>query len=486
MKLINNLIPLLCFVILIFFILPVIYIMYQIFDAEALNLSQFYLDIFYVLIQSILSATFSVGVGLLIALSYLKKGPHWLKTLYWGLLPQALPTVLIVYTYFKIFSIFGFYPQSYIHVVVVHVFINMGLVTFLIFPHLQDQIEKKVHLMVSLQLPLYRFFKMIIIGELASTVFYIWILIFSFSMTSFSVPLLLSGDIPSSFDYLIYIKGYIEGDWSSASILGFIEFVFLGALFFVKGQKLTLSSRNTNFVILNDKRAFFFLLNFLPLIFIFLSLLYFGESSFGEALLSLNKDIYEILINTVFLSAWTLLFYSFLFWSQIYILKYEFVRRFHQFFWPLSPILLSFVILSFSLYFSNSLALKVCFSGLAIATFIFPIVFKFWILPEYANLNYFYSKSEILGLSYPRVFSEVIVPYFKPAFKTSLAYVGLFAIGDFTLSGILISDLKTIGLSMRTYIQTYQLIEAQLLAMILIFISLVLIYFFGGHKNEHH
>ena len=77
-----------------------------------------------------------------------------------------------------------------------------------------------------------------------------------------------------------------------------IEFIFLGCLFLIKGQKLTLSSRNTNFVILNDRKAFLFGLNFLPLILIFLSLLHFGESSFGESVRSLNKDIYEMLFVT--------------------------------------------------------------------------------------------------------------------------------------------------------------------------------------------
>lgn len=475
-KLFSQIVKLLSFLILFFFLVPIIYILLQSFQASKFPISAWYIDFFYVLLQSFLSASLSVIIGLLIALSYLKKSLNVQKTLYWGLLPQALPTVLIVYSYFKIFSFFEIYPQSYIHVVIVHVLINMGLVAFLIFPHVQEQVENKLHLMVSLQLSLNRFFKMIILGELAPTIFYIWILVFSFSLTSFSVPLLLSGTIPSSLDYLIYIKGYVEGDWSSASILGFIEFIFLGCLFFLRTYKISISNRNSNFTILNDKKAVFYLLNFLPLIFILTSILHFGDANFAEAIHTISKDIKNILINTLILALWALWFYSFLFWTQMYILKYEWVRKFHQFFWPLSPILLSFVILSLSLDISDSMGLKVAVSGLAISIFIFPIVFKFWILPEYSNIIYVYKKSEVLGLPYYKVFGEIMVPYLMPSYKASMMYVILFAIGDFTLSGILISDLKTIGLSMRTYIQSYQLIEAQVLAMILILVSMFLIH----------
>ena len=465
------------------FMLPIISILYQVIKIKNLDLQFIYSSFTYVFMQSFLSATMSVLVGLLIALSYLKRSSKIQNTIYWGLLPQALPTVLIVFSYFKIFSFFGFYPQSYFHVILVHVLINMGLVNFLIFPHLQEQIEKKIHLMLSLDLSFFRFFKMIILGELAPTIFYIWILVFSFSLTSFTVPLLLSGSIPSSFDYLIFVKGYVEGDWSSASVLGIIEFAFLGCLFFLKSQKLSFFSRNTNFTLLSDKKSFLFLINFLPIIFVIISLLHFGDADFLDSVNALSKDLLLILLNTLFLSLWTIWAYSLIFWTQAYLLNYFLVRKFHQFFWPLSPILLSFVILNFSDYFSDSAALKVAFSGLAISVFVFPIVFKFWILPEYANFDYFFKKSEILNLPYDQMFSKVVVPYLMPAFKTSLIYILLFAIGDFTISGILLSDMQTIGLSMRTYIQSYQLIEAQLLAMILTLLSLCLI--FGGRFRDH-
>ncbi len=472
------------FMLLSIFLWPILFSLVQIIHIESIDFQFFYKNIFYVIGQSFLSASFSVFIGLLMALSYVKKAAHVKKTLYWGLLPQALPTVLIVYAYFKIFSFFGIYPQSYFHVIVVHVLINMGLVSFLIFPHVQDEIEKKLHLMISLKISINKFFQLIVLGELAPTVFYIWILIFSFSLTSFSVPLLLSGSVPSSFDYLIYLKGYVEGDWASAAFIGILEFVFLGCLFFLRTEKLSTSARNTNFIILRDPKSIFYLFNLLPLMLILISLFHIGEGNSLEAFKALSFDFREIIINTFFLSSWTFLFYTLIFWSQLYILKFESVRKFHQFFWPLSPILLSFVILSISLYFLDSVAIKVAFSGLAIASFVFPIVFKFWILPEYSTLINFHKKSQILSVSYPRFFDQVIGPYFYSAFQTSLAYVILFAIGDFTISGILLSDLKTIGISMRTYIQSYQLIEAQLLAICLIILAFILIFFIGGGLGD--
>ncbi len=471
----NHFLSILSISILAIFVIPISMIIFQIIKVDGLEFGFILSSFVYVITQSVLSASLSLLAGLTIALSYLKKSQKIQKTISWGLLPQALPTVLIVFAYFKIFSIFNLYPQSYIHVVIVHVLINMGLVNFLIFPHLQEQIEKKIHLMLSLDLSFFKFFKLIIWGELAPTLFYIWILILSFSLTSFTVPLLLSGSVPSSLDYLIYVKGYVDGDWASASLLGLIEFIFLGCLFFLRSQKLSFIPTHTNFHLLQDKKSAFYLLNFLPIVLVILSLLHFGNADFSSAIMSLSLDFKEILFNTSFLVFWTLWCYSFIFWTQVYLMNLLWVRKFHQFFWPLSPILLSFVILSFSELFSESIIFKISFSGLAISTFIFPIVFKFWILPEYANFEYFFKKSEILNLSYDKVFSKIMVPYLYPFYKTSLVYVLLFALGDFTISGILLADLKTIGLSMRTYIQSYQLIEAQLLAIILTVISLGLI-----------
>lgn len=492
MKIVNRVTLCLSLFISFLFVVPLIFIFYQALGVKNFLISDFLIQFFYVLLQSGLSATISVLIGIMIAVSYVQSS-HFLRgTIYLGLLPQILPTIIIIFSYFKLLSYQGIYPQSFFHIVVLHVLINIGLVCFLIHPHLIEQLEKKAHLYLGLQIPKWKYFSLVIIGSLPSVIFYIWILVFSFSITSFSVPLLLSGKVPSSFDYIIYVRGYIDGDWASASVLGIIELIFLGSLFFLKSEKITYYPKNSNLQIFKvDKNKYKFLasgfifLNLFPVLMIILSVTYFSLSDLKIAFLNLKNVIFVLGQNTFFLTAWTLFFYSLIFWTQAYLLKYKEARIFHRFFWSLTPVLIAFVLLSIANFISDNVIVRLMMTGLTLALFIFPLVFKFWILPEYKSLNQFYQRAEILDISYDKIYEEVIIPYMGRLFKASFAYVLLFSVGDFAISSILLSDLPTLGLSIKNYIQSYQLVEAQVLALLLVLIGVIIILSSKGYRNEN-
>ena len=475
----------LSFIVLGLLLCPVLYILKISWSVATIDISFLFFQISEILLQSTISATLSVGLGFFICLSYLQRGSVAQKTLHIGLLPQVLPTLMIIFSYFKVLSYFKIYPQSELHVVVLHVILNVGLVTFLLFPHLKRQMQKKAHLLVSLNLSKWKFFMFVTRDSLFPVMISLWILVFSFCMTSFSVPLLVSGEAPSSFDYLIYLKGFVDGDWSQAGLLGLVEWIFLGSLFLINRSQNQEDLRGDEIWPFKSKYSFFFIFNLLPVGAILMSVLYISIGEFRGALKTLSPEVLSIFKNTFFVSVWAVFFYTLIFWTQAYILKYSWVRRFHQFFWPVSPILLAFIGFSVVQLFYENMTFRVIGTGAAIAAFIYPVVFKFWIFPEYINLKRFYQMADVLNLPYSLSFREVVQPYLVPVYLNSLLYICLFAVGDFIIGEIIMGEVKTLGMAIRSYIQTYRLPEAQVLSLFLVvFATLVACLQFVIHSRK--
>ena len=179
-------------------------------------------------------------------------------------------------------------------------------------------------------------------NSLLSVMVSLWVLVFAFCMTSFSVPLLVSGEVPLSFDYLIYLKGFVEGDWSYAGLLGFIEWIFLGSLFLVGQNQRQEEPRGDEIWPFRNKYSFLFGLNWLPVGALLMSVLYISLEELKKAWQTLTPEIFSILKNTFFVSLWAMLFYTLIFWTQAYILRYAGVRRFHQFFLVFKPNFIGF------------------------------------------------------------------------------------------------------------------------------------------------
>ena len=138
--------------------------------------------------------------------------------------------------------------------------------------------------------------------------------------------------------------------------------------------------------------------------------------------------------------------------------------------------------------FYERISFRVMATGAAIAVFVYPLAFKFWVLPEYVNLKRFYEKAHVLNLPYHLIFKEVIQSYLTWAYLNSLLYICLFAAGDFIMGEIIMGETKTLGMAIRSYIQTYRLPEAQVLSLILVGFAGIgggLSFLFRGNQRGH-
>lgn len=464
---------------------PVIYSVYLFLkEIERFSIHQVLLDLTGVILQSALSASLSVALGVLACASVisLKKGQKF--HLYFGLIPQFLPTLLMIFAYVKVFSFLQIFPQGYWHVVILHTLINIGLVSFLAFYPLQEALQKKMHLYATLNLSAWKYLRLLGLSEMRAPLVYIWVLVFSYCLSSFSIPLILAGSrFATSLEQLIYQNGFIEGSWSVAAFWGLLQVVFVALLF----RSKLFSTSEKSYVSVHCWKIRFpgYFFSAIASALLVFSLMIFSPELLLQAWTHIRLELKPVFINTSLLVLWTLFFYSLYFWSQVLLIRQELYWKFYQKFWSLSPILLGVYMLSLSTHLSLNQNMRLILTALVLAAFIYPLTFKFWLWPKIKNIQTIRMKSDVLGLSEQKSIDSVLIMYFVPIFIWSLSYVFLFVLGDFAISSILLSDTPTLGLSIKNYIFRYQLAEAQILSLGLLVIALSVLMISGGKRVLH-
>lgn len=459
-------------------IVPILYSIGTLFSAQKLSIPLMTSDLFWVFTQAILSASLSLLFGVLgcVSIICLNKGKNFI--LYFGLLPQVFPSLLMIFAYVNALSFINIFPQSYAHVIVVHTLINIGLVSFLLYQPLQESMQRKLHLYASLKLHPLKYIFLLLRGEVKAPVFYIWTLVFSYCLSSFSIPLVLSGDRATSFEFLIYKNGFIDGRWDIAAFWGLLQVLIIALLFKTRPQALH-TKQQANVQIIKFKWPFFVLGLVASGILVF-SFIPTRWEGFSLAIQQMQDDMEAIALNTIFLSLWTLFFYSLYFWSTVIFIRHKLSWTFYQKFWPLSPILLGLYMMSFAGKWELELMGRLILTALVLASFIFPVTFKFWLWPKFKKIQILDLKIKVLGLTEKKAIGHILVQFFLKDFWLSLGFVLLFVIGDFAISSILLSDVPTLGLSIKNYILKYQLVEAQILSLILSAVAVGLFFIFGG------
>lgn len=460
---------------------PLIYTFGILFSLNEIGFLKAIPDLISVLLQASLSATLSLVLGVLSALSILTGARRNRWHLYFGLLPQFLPSLLMIFAYVKVFSFLKLFPQSYGHVVALHVLLNIGLVSFLVYSPLQQALQRKLHLYSSLKISRFKYLMLITRGELKVSFWYVWTLVFSYCLTSFSIPLILSGDnSATSLEYLIYHHGFIEGNWTVAAFWGLLQVLIVAYLFKVKPDLSF--GKEKQFANIFKISSPFHIFSAIASAMLLVGLLILPVTQLDQALKNLSVGMAEILFRTGLLVSWSLLFYSLYFWTHVVLIWKKGPWAFYQRFWSLSPILLGIYMLSLSSKLNLGAPGRLILTALVLASFIFPITFKFWIWPKYAELQKIGVKLKILNVTKTKAINLVLISFFKNEFMWSLSFVMLFVVGDFAISSILLSDTPTLGLSIKNYIFKYQLAEAQILSLCLAIMAVIGMALMGG-KN---
>ena len=155
-----------------------------------------------------------------------------------ALLPTLLPSLFVVLSFVNGTSFYGLWA-----IVAVHSLMNIGLVSVLIFHLIESQLggwTTRAYLEGSSQ---WYFFRKVVLTYLYKDFLLIFMAVFAFCFTSFTVPLLLGGVEFLTLETLIYEKIKISGLWGEAMTLSLIESFFL--VFFLIFIKTKFSFQET-------------------------------------------------------------------------------------------------------------------------------------------------------------------------------------------------------------------------------------------------
>lgn len=143
------------------------------------------------------------------------------------LVPVWLPPLFVVLSILNIFTRIGGFPYGMIGVVLVHVVMTMGLVAVSLSRTIRQRLGRQVELAWLEGASRWKLFRQGFIPQLQSEFLWLGLVIFGFSFTSFSVPLLVGGGQANSLEIYIYQQLRSGGGFSAVLGLGLVEWAVL-------------------------------------------------------------------------------------------------------------------------------------------------------------------------------------------------------------------------------------------------------------------
>lgn len=390
------------------------------------------------------------------------------------LLPTLLPTL---FTVLILISILNPFPLGLIGVTLVHIFLNTGLATLMVvhmvkykwastlnFSHIEGATKK---------------FYFISICRLAyRDLLAIFLFIFMISFTSFSVPFMVGGAGGTNLEVLIYEKIRISNDWGQALSLALLQLVllFLLSLFYRPIQV----SRNVQVGLIHlwtspIAAAGLILFSLFPVI-VFIQQSF---SSWG----SVNRvpGLWEIVLET--------LSYSILFSISVGMLillmllataNYKTNSWVHKLilgFVSPSTALVGFAFLFFLPQTEPWLSAKWI---LAVTYLFFTTLYRWGWKPTLDLLNQQKQVAETLGANDRDIFFRIVFPQVLPKACQISGLAALWALGDFSIGRILLTEDRTLAMLIQNLTASYRTEAAFALMVLLLGLGLAVYLFFVG------
>jgi thiamine transport system permease protein len=435
------------------------------------------------LLQSFLSAMFSLIFGLVSALGLCSiRDTRWQHRLsIFILAPNFLPSVFFVLSFLTLSTQFHFSAQGWIALVVAHVGLNTGLVSI----NLAEVIRRKASAMMELSwvegAKAWVVIFKVLIPYLKKDLFLQFILVFALSMTSFSIPLILSSGQAVTLELLIYQKILISGEISQAVMLSFLQILILLilSLFFLKGRSLSGAKvihlevfSFHEFLVIPLGISFFIFLGFAASIEAFLR-----QSQFLNLYL---EELFSSWFATVAVATATGVICFFLSCIVFWILPKRWEQKLFLAYVSPSAILTGFALLLFGPTTGTLVYFKMIFG---ISLLLFPILYRSGVQSLIDGLEEQWSVARTLGAKSNQIFREISWPQIiKPLSRLS-GLAAFWAAGDYGLSSIVAPRPVTLGLQVRALLSSYRLDAAGFVVTVILITGTLLYLTFGGLGN---
>ena len=388
------------------------------------------------------------------------------------LLPALLPPLVTVLSYINVSEWFFRFPFSWGTVLCVHVLMNTGLSAVFLSRLLNQQ--TKLFSTYSFLHGVTRWFllKKLLFFELRKDIILLFVLVFSFCWTSFSVPLLVGSTSGQTIEVFIAEKLKSPTTWPEAMTLFALETAVLFIFFFFLYGKTRPKVEKTE----NPNQKLYLLpywpFVFLPLFPAFLILLGLLGPAFFVFQKSIWLDIWLIKGPIILAWAQSLLLglgaglTTFVWLCSIaFCLQDCFLGRFLLAYTGSSTAFMGF---AFLLLGAESFIVTLLKWILGLSLLFLPAIYRLGGEVVLTRLRKQAEVAKIMGASSWLCFSRLIYPQCQKSFWFLSGVVSVWAIGDFAFSGIVAGDQGHLALLIQDLFSSYRLELATLLTWLLI------------------
>lgn len=402
-----------------------------------------------------------VSPSLLIAIEYLM------------VLPSFFPPLIVIVS---VLSFIPFFPFGFAGVVLMHVFFEVGFVAVFLSRWFAKKMAPYNDLFKLQNKTIFSQWR--ILGPLLKRdVFMISGFLFVFFMTSLSVPMILSGGSYTSLEHAMYSALKNSEDWNTALHFFFAQILCVSPFFLFlpgmmtqeedfQGADTTVESRGTALAWI----ALF------PSVCVLLGL--FSQALPGFRAIQRENLLFKETVIGSLLVGFLASGFAFLFLS---IVSYFYQHRPFRFWLQLLTVP-SFVMLSFSIVSCQSFpsALSVVLLCVLLAVVTLPTVSKLGVYQQIEKLDEQIEMAALLGANRWKTYSVVIFPQTLPWISFLSGLTGVWALGDFAITRLFLSEDRTVGLKIQSLVEQYRWDQAVYLSWFLLLSGLIVFFFFGG------
>ncbi|MDE0119549.1 MAG: hypothetical protein OXM55_06025 [Bdellovibrionales bacterium] len=384
------------------------------------------------------------------------------------LLPALLPPLIPVLAWINVFEFFYHFPFSFYSVLAIHICMNVGFTSVFFFRLFQNQTGSLPAWAFLHGVSRLYFLKKILFFEFRKDIILIFLLIFSFCFTSFSVPLLIGGVSGQTMEVFIAEKLKDPATWPEAMALFTIETVFIFIFFILlygREEKEVRIVKQTEPLYLLPCLPFL-ILPVLPSLLIFLGL---GDVFSSEAvwrdLFTIKESVAMAVIQTLFVGIGTGLLVLFLLAFVAFCLRDLFLRHFLVAYSGASVAFMGFAFLLIGSDGPITVGMK---WSVGLALLFLPTLYRLMGESLLRRLKNQIQLADLMGASRGLSFIKVIWPQCAGVFFFLSGIAAFWACGDFAYSSIVAGEQTHLALLIQDLFSSYRFELATVLTWFLI------------------
>jgi ABC-type Fe3+ transport system permease subunit len=386
----------------------------------------------------------------------------------------------------QIFSVFGSELRGLSAILLLHTISNVGLVAVAIERLAHAKMPRLSFLAALDGMSRSSYWLQILLPTLARDLMVLMVMVFAFSVTSFSIPFLVSGS-QYSLEVLIYEKLKIHYDWGQAFLMSLTQVMLILLTVpvvakeswsqLMPGRQPTFFSTRSGLLPLG-----------ISLGVCFIGLLWglqAGVVQWSAHAAFFNQEFLSAAWGTVRLLGITTLVLSLGLLLTTYSAGQGFVRQFLIGYLAPSSVIVAF---AFWAWGPNGGVLSELKMALALTLLALPTLYRWKLGSVLYGLKRQMELAELMGASSAQIFTKIVLPQVAPTLFWLLGAACFWIVGDFAVASILGFGHETLGTLNESLLGSYRFELASVVSFVMLSVGLLAFLFWGtigrvvGHK----